>query len=93
MIIVNTARGGLIDTAALAAALGSGQVSFAALDVHEEEPLPADYKLLNYDNVILTPHIGGVTADSFGAMMRDAFRSIKCFDEGKLEEIKQYRYL
>ena len=93
VIIVNTARGGLIDTAALAAALGSGQVSFAALDVHEEEPLPADYKLLDYDNVILTPHIGGVTADSFGAMMRDAFRNIKCFDEGKLEEIKQYRYL
>ena len=93
VIIVNTARGGLIDTAALAAALGSGQVSFAALDVHEEEPLPADYKLLDCDNVILTPHIGGVTADSFGAMMRDAFRNIKCFDEGKLEEIKQYRYL
>ena len=91
-ILVNTARGGLVDTAALAAALQNGKLSFAALDVHEQEPIPADYALKELDNVILTPHVAGVTADSFRAMMHDAFRNIRCFEEGRLEEIEAYRY-
>lgn len=91
-ILVNTARGGLVDTAALAGALRNGQLSFAALDVHEQEPIPADYVLKELDNVILTPHVAGVTADSFRAMMHEAFRNIRCFEEGRLEEIEAYRY-
>ncbi len=91
-ILVNTARGGLVDTAALAGALRNGKLSFAALDVHEQEPIPADYVLKELDNVILTPHVAGVTADSFRAMMHEAFRNIRCFEEGRLEEIEAYRY-
>lgn len=92
-ILVNTARGGIVDTLALADALRSGKLGFSGIDVHEEEPLPNDYILAKLGNVILTPHIAGVTADSFRAMMNAAFRNIEKFDKGDLADIEQYRYL
>lgn len=92
-ILINTARGEIVDPNALAGALKAGKLSYAALDVHTEEPISADYPLKEIENVILTPHIGGVTADSFRAMMHDAFRNIECFDKGELEAIAPYRYL
>ncbi len=55
-IVVNTARGGLIDTPALEEALGTGRIAGAALDVFEQEPLPADSALRRLSNVVLTPH-------------------------------------
>ena len=58
VLVVNTARGPLIDEPALLAALDSGQVGAAALDVVATEPLPADSPLLGRDNLILTPHTG-----------------------------------
>jgi len=91
-VLVNTARGGLVETAALAEALRNGHISFAGLDVHEAEPLPADYPLKQLENVILTPHIAGVTADSFRGMMTAAMRNIQLFDEGRLAEIEQSKY-
>jgi phosphoglycerate dehydrogenase-like enzyme len=54
--LVNTSRGGVVDTAALVQALESGRVSAAALDVFETEPLPADDPLRSVPNVVLTPH-------------------------------------
>jgi len=62
--IVNCARGGLIDEAALYAALKSGHVSAAALDVYETEPPPEDFPLRELDTVVFTPHLGASTAEA-----------------------------
>lgn len=92
-VLINTARGGIVDTDALAQALRSGKLSFAGIDAHAREPIPEDDPLKTLDNVILTPHVAGVTGDSFRAMMQGAFRNIALFDQGRTDEIAPYRYL
>lgn len=62
--IINCARGGLIEEAALADALKRGHVAAAALDVFEQEPLPADSILRGAPNLVLTPHLGASTAEA-----------------------------
>ncbi|GAB4328351.1 MAG: hypothetical protein Kow00117_14820 [Phototrophicales bacterium] len=62
--IINTARGALIDDAALAEALNQGKVAGAALDVYHQEPPPQDHPLLNHPNVIHTPHLAASTSDA-----------------------------
>ena len=62
--IINAARGALIKSADLAAALQSGQVAGAALDVYEQEPPPADHPLIGLPNVTHTPHLAASTADA-----------------------------
>jgi len=62
--IINCARGGLIDDNALAAALESGQVGGAALDVYEVEPPPADYPVMKAPNTVFTPHLGASTDEA-----------------------------
>jgi D-3-phosphoglycerate dehydrogenase len=61
VLVVNAARGGIIDEAALLEALESGQVGGAALDVFEKEPPPKDHPLLRHERVICTPHLGAST--------------------------------
>ena len=66
--IFNCARGGIIKESALVAALKSGQVAAAGLDVYEEEPLAADHELRKLPNVTLTPHLGASTAEAQDAV-------------------------
>ncbi|HMJ05808.1 MAG TPA: NAD(P)-dependent oxidoreductase, partial [Chthoniobacterales bacterium] len=75
--IINCARGGLIDEAALAAALTSGQVAGAALDVFESEPLPADSILRQAPNLVLTPHLGASTAEAQESVGIEIAQSIR----------------
>jgi (S)-sulfolactate dehydrogenase len=63
-VLVNSARGGIVDEGALARALGAGRLGGAALDVFEDEPLAAGSVLAEAPNLILTPHIAGVTQES-----------------------------
>lgn len=63
-ILINTSRGGIVDEAALAAALRAGRLRGAALDVFEQEPLPAGSPLAGAPNLILTPHIAGLTQEA-----------------------------
>jgi D-3-phosphoglycerate dehydrogenase len=63
-ILINTARGGVVDTNALIKALKEGWIAGAGLDVYEEEPLPPGHPLTTLDNVVLTPHIGASTHEA-----------------------------
>jgi phosphoglycerate dehydrogenase-like enzyme len=63
--IVNTARGPIIDEAALLKTLQQGKIAGAGIDVYSVEPLPVDSPFRKLDNVVLTPHLGYVTGDSF----------------------------
>ena len=63
-VLVNSARGGIVDEAALAAALRSGQLGGAAIDVFGHEPLPASPHFTDCPNLLLTPHVAGVSAES-----------------------------
>lgn len=63
-VLVNAARGGIVDEDALAAALDAGRLSAAALDVFEVEPLPADSPLRRARNLLMTPHLGAATRDA-----------------------------
>lgn len=86
-IVINTARGKLINPDDLYEALKSGHVRTAALDTHYEEPINEGYKLVLLDNVILTPHIGGLSYEAFVSMMEEAMNNIKCFEQGEIEMI------
>ena len=68
VIVVNTARGGLIDEAALLQAVRAGHVASAGLDSFAMEPMVSDHPFRDEDRIILSPHIGGVTADAYVKM-------------------------
>ncbi len=82
VIVVNTARGGLIDEPALLAAVQSGQVRAAGLDSFAVEPLAADNVFKGQPGFILSPHIGGVTSDAYVNMGTAAVRNVRAVIEG-----------
>ena len=75
--LVNTARGPIVDTTALIAALEAGQIAGAGVDVHDMEPLPADAPLLNAPNTLLTPHLGYVTDGTYREFYGQMVESIE----------------
>lgn len=83
-ILINTARGGLIDEAALFDAMASGHLRGAALDVFETEPLPLDSALRKLPNVLLTPHIIGQTKQSRAALIDLAVSNVSTLMAGAL---------
>ena len=91
--IVNTARGKLIDEEALYEALANGMFRSVALDVHYEEPLKGTSRFAAMENVILTPHIAGLSYETFHAMMKGAVENIVLYDEGKKNLIEGKRII
>ena len=81
-ILINTARGGVVNTADLVHAIKSGQIAGACIDVFEQEPC-TDSPLMEFDNVILTPHIGTFTTETFTAMNNHCANSIINFFKDK----------
>ena len=82
-VLVNTARGELLDTAALCDALDSGHLAAAALDVFEQEPLPSDSRLLRTPRVVATPHLAGATRQTARRAARIAAEEVARYASGE----------
>jgi len=81
--LINTARGGIVDEAALYDALVSGKLAGAGLDVFAQEPPPAGQSLLTLPNVILAPHVAGVTVEAVDRMSEQTARNILSVLDGE----------
>ena len=86
--LVNTARGPIIDEAALVRALRERRFAGAGLDVFDEEPLPLSHALRSLSNTVITPHLGYVTEDTYRIFYGDALENICAFAKGaRLREL------
>jgi glyoxylate reductase len=83
-ILINTARGPVVDTNALVRALSEGRIAGAGLDVFEEEPLPPNHPLTMFKNVVLAPHIASATYESRLEMASKAAENLIAFAEGRI---------
>ena len=83
-VLVNTARGAIVDQEALYGALVAGRIGGAALDVFAEEPLPPDHPLLALENVVVSPHVGSATFETRTRMTDLAVDNLVAFFRGEL---------
>ena len=86
-ILINTARGPIVDEAALIGALRERRVAGAGLDVFDAEPLPPGHDLTRLDNVVLTPHCAGVTPEVLEAGLALAIENVKSFLQGSPQNV------
>jgi D-3-phosphoglycerate dehydrogenase len=87
-ILVNTARGALVDEAALAELLEAGAIGGAGLDVLGAEPPPADHPLLSSPRTVLTPHVGFHTADATAELLRDSLENLLAYARGEPQNVR-----
>jgi phosphoglycerate dehydrogenase-like enzyme len=81
-LLLNTARGAIVDTPALVQALNAGQLGGAGIDVYDIEPLPADHPLLTCEQVVLTPHVADQNAEGMEILNRVAVDNVLAFLDG-----------
>jgi D-3-phosphoglycerate dehydrogenase len=84
-ILLNGARGAVVDSAALVAALNSGHLGGAGIDVYEEEPVPTDHPLLSCEQVVLTPHCADMTPEGVDLLNSGAVENVIAYLEGKTQ--------
>ena len=82
-ILLNGARGAVVDTAALVDALNSGHLGGAGIDVYEQEPVPPDHPLLSCEQVVLTPHCADMTPEGVDLLNSGAVENVIAYLEGK----------
>ncbi len=80
--LINTSRGPIVQTDALVAALRERRIAGAAIDVYDEEPLPAGHPLLGLDNVVLTPHLGYATRETLEVFYAEAVENVRAWQAG-----------
>jgi len=80
--LINTSRGPVVDTDALLAALESGAIAGAGIDVYDTEPLPADHPLRSAPRTVLTPHLGYVTEDTYATFFGHAVENVLAYLDG-----------
>lgn len=86
-MLVNTARGGLVDENALVEALESGKLRYAAVDVVSKEPMPLDNPLLKTRKCIITPHIAWAPVESRQRLLDTVVENIRCYLAGKPQNV------
>jgi D-3-phosphoglycerate dehydrogenase len=82
-LLINTARGAIVDTAALVEALNAGRLGGAGIDVYDIEPLPADHPLLACQQVVLTPHVADQTPEGMELLNAGVVDNVRAFLQGQ----------
>lgn len=80
---INTSRGPVADEKAIAAALQAKRIAGAGIDVYDEEPLPLDHPFRKLDNIVITPHLGYVTADNYKRFYVETVEDVRAWLDGK----------